>query len=110
MTLNVTIHDKNITNRVFFSSLGMALSVDPNSIPAKPPSLLPKTHVPLQTFDETRTHRNNNIKLLLSRQVFNECMPWDEVDADFVYFGCGLHFLQLIPERQLKSIHLDRYR
>ena len=37
-------------------------------------------------------------------------MTQDELDADFVYFGCGLHFLQLVPERALKSVHLDRWR
>ena len=40
------------------------------------------------------------------RQVFNRCVA-DGIDGDFVYFGCGLHFLQLIPERPMKKELLD---
>ena len=35
-----------------------------------------------------------------ARQVFSACAA-DDMDADFVYFGCGLHFLQLYPEKDV---------
>ena len=40
------------------------------------------------------------------RQVFDGYVA-DGIDGDFVYFGFGLHFLQLIPERPMKKELLD---
>ena len=39
-------------------------------------------------------------------QTYDGCTA-EEVDADFVYFGCGLHFLQLIPNRAEERARLD---
>lgn len=39
-------------------------------------------------------------------QALNTCQG-ENVDADFVYFGCGLRLLQLIPERSLSWNALD---
>lgn len=45
------------------------------------------------------------IALVSWRQVFDSCSS-DGVDADFVYFGCGLHLLQLIPDREMPRQNL----
>lgn len=37
---------------------------------------------------------------------FDSCVA-PSVDADFVYFGCGMHFLQIDPDRRVSSGHLD---
>ncbi|CAM9909490.1 unnamed protein product [Ectocarpus sp. 4 AP-2014] len=39
---------------------------------------------------------------------WNSCVV-DEIDADFVYFGCGLHLLQLIPARTQEWRNLDTW-
>lgn len=47
-----------------------------------------------------------NPAFCLFNQAIEGCLA-AEVDADFVYFGCGLRLLQLIPDRPQSSAALD---
>lgn len=47
------------------------------------------------------------INTLLVKNKVDDCKPKDTGGADFVYFGCGLHLLQLIPDRTMKASGID---
>ncbi|CAN0141774.1 unnamed protein product [Ascophyllum nodosum] len=56
-----------------------------------------------------RDDRNGTVVLQIEHQAVSEECVNTSVSADFVYFGCGLHILQLEPERPVYGLILDRW-
>lgn len=46
-------------------------------------------------------------KSTTDQQANEVCVAERNVNADFVYFGCGLRLLQLVPDRPEKPTPLD---
>lgn len=47
------------------------------------------------------------IQSTTTEQANEVCVSERNVNADFVYFGCGLRLLQLVPDRPEKPTPLD---